>query len=307
MKSNSIVKKLMTLLLLPVLTPFFQGCIPKGSASVKRPEIKVNPWKELTVKSTESGSDYKYMYLKGPSQDAPVLLLIHGGIFDERIWLYTTDLNKNFNVYALNYPDNSLFYTAHPSDWGKLIKDFTVAAQIKPDYLAAVSNGAYGAIEYLLQTPDNSVKGLALISTVMYAVSDEEVKGRTRIANLALRLSPAKLLGLINSRVSKTDFEKPDGDITQKEIFYVRPYPYYYEIFKTAQNQKDKKLDTQKIKIPVIVIHGSEDSTMPVHAARLTVKEFPNAEFKEFKGYEHDLVFSNGKEIAKTLAEFFTR
>ena len=290
-----------------LISAIMTGCFPDGATTVMRPSVDVSPWQELTVKSSDSGSTYNYMYLEGPSKDAPVLVLLHGGIFDNRIWMYTDKLGRKFNVYAPMYPDNSLFYTGHVEDWGRVVTDFVKTVDIKPDYMAAVSNGAYGAIEYLIQNPDNSVKGLALISTVMFSVSDEEIKKRTRMADFALGRSPGKLLGIVEKKAGSAEFSDAPGSVNQHDIFYVRPYPYFYEVFGVPKNQGRKKQNTMSIKIPVIVLHGTADKIMPIHAARLTTGVFPNAGFKQFEDKGHDMVFSDGPEIADALLSQFTK
>lgn len=297
-----------TIVLLPMLASLFfaTGCIPSSATKTVRPEINTKPWIEKKIRNTTSGNVYPYMYLPGPSPDAPVAILLHGGIFDNRIWLHCNDLSKKYTVFAPQYPDNNLFYTGHVADWGKVVKDFIDAAQLSPDLIVGVSNGAYGAISYLVQNK-TSVKGLVLISTVMLSSSEKEIKKRTRMAKLALRLAPGKLQGLIESRVMDNDYSPTPGSVTQKDIFYIRPYPYYYQLFRVPINQYNKKQNTQKIKVPVLVLHGSEDDIMPLWAAKNTLSAFPNATLKSFDGQGHDMTFAIGPNIAKEILDFFPK
>ncbi|MBN2340132.1 MAG: alpha/beta hydrolase [Deltaproteobacteria bacterium] len=286
------------------LALFLSGCIPSQATKTTRPKVDTTPWQEKTVQNTTSGNRFSYMVLPGPSEDAPVAVLLHGGIFDNRIWLYCSDLAKKYTVYAPQYPDNHLAYTGHVSDWGKVVKDFIDAVHVSPDLMVGVSNGAYGAIEYLLQN-DTDVTGLVLISTVMLSSSEDEIKKRTRMGRFAMRLSPGRLQGLIEKRATGTDYGDTPGNISQSDIFYVRPYPYYYQVFRVPVTQGGKKQNTQKIKIPVLVLHGEDDEVMPLWAAKLTTDVFPNAKMIEFPGQGHDMTFSIGPRIADEILKFF--
>lgn len=280
------------------------GCFPNHPTLTKRPTIDTKPWKEKTIKNQFSGNSYSYLHLEGPAEDAPVAILLHGGIFDNRIWYYCHDLSNKYNVYAPQYPDNNLYYTGQISDWGKVVKDFVDAVDVSPDLMVGVSNGAYGAIEYLTQNKTN-VSGLVLVSTVMLSSSDAEIKKRTRMAKFALRLAPGKLQGLVESRATNKEYGNAPGKVSQADIFFVRPYPYYYQLFRVPVNQGSQKQATDKIKIPVLVLHGEEDDIMPLWAAEKTVEVFPNAHLQTFPGQGHDMTFSIGPRIAAAILEYF--
>jgi pimeloyl-ACP methyl ester carboxylesterase len=111
--------------------------------------------------------------------------------------------------------------------------------------------------------------------------------------------------GLIEKRSQKVNFDPPAGKIKQMDIFYVRPYPYLYQLFSVSLNQGSTAQNTKKITCPVLVLHGTEDKIMPLYAAKLTPGVFPHASFKAFKGYGHAMVFSHGKQIAKTILGYF--
>lgn len=282
------------------------GCFPKGNQTT-RPNIDISPWTEQRIKSPQSGTVYDYMFIAGPTEDAQSVVLLHGGIFDNRIWLYCHSLSKKYNVYAPRFPSNSLFYNGHLSNWGEVVNDFIQTTQIKPSLLIGVSNGAYGAIGYLNNYPKNPVKGLVLISTIMVSSSEDEIKKRSRKARFALNLSPFKLKGLINKRAQNNDYPKAPGKIQHIDIFYVRPYSYYYQLFSAPYNLGSKKQNTKDIKIPVLVLHGSEDDIMPIQYANDTLDAFPNATFKEFKGQGHSMVFTIGPKIARTIIKHFNK
>ncbi|MBN2527085.1 MAG: alpha/beta hydrolase [Deltaproteobacteria bacterium] len=281
------------------------GCFPSGAQKTRRPQIDASPWTEKKVQNKSSGNWYRYMYKAGPTEDAPVAILLHGGIFDNRIWLNFHRLSKKYTVYAPQYPDSSPLYNRKIEDWGKVVTDFVKAVNVSPSLIVGVSNGAYGAIEYLLQNDVQSAKGLVLISTAMLSSSKKEIKKRTRMARFALRLSPGKLQGLVESRAEGTEYASSPGKVTQKDIFYVRPYPYYYQLFSVPYTQGDKKQKTHNIKLPVLILHGTEDEIMPLWTAEDTLSAFDNATLKTFSGEGHDMTFSIGPTLCDVILEHY--
>ncbi|MBN2715195.1 MAG: alpha/beta hydrolase [Deltaproteobacteria bacterium] len=280
------------------------GCIPNGATETKRPDLNTSPWAEKTVQNKQSGNWYEYMYLRGPSDDAPVAILLHGGIFDNRIWLNFDRLAQKYTVYAPLYPDTSPLYNRRVEDWGRVVADFVESVDVSPNLLVGVSNGAYGAIEYLLQNK-TSAEGLVLISTVILSSSEKEIKKRTRMGRFAMRLSPDRLQGLVESRATGTEYSPAPGKITQKDIFYVRSYPYYYQLFSVPVTQGSRKQNTHRIDLPVLVMHGTDDDIMPLWAAKDTVKAFDTATLKEFDGQGHDMTFSIGPTLCDEILAFF--
>lgn len=280
------------------------GCIPRHPERTVRPEALSQPWEERIVRSP-SGHEYRYLFAPGPSADAPAMVLLPGGLFDNRIWLYTSGLAERFNLYALDWPTSSLFYTGHATDYGEIVADFLAALGIEELYLAAVSMGAYGAVDLASRKGDRfSVKALVLVSAVMFAVDEEEVDTRTGYGEFALGLSPERLRGMVEWQVGRRDYPEAPGVVQQLDIFWVRPYPYYFQIFSMALNQGDRPQDTRAIACPVLFLHGSEDDTMLIEVARKNPQVFAEAEWREFEGLEHSMIFGHGPMLAEAILEF---
>jgi len=294
---------LIKILLLTLSISLF-GCFSKPPERTARPELIVPNWEELTIRSDVSGQSYNYMFAKGPSPDAPAIVLLHGGFFDQRMWMYMHGLNREFNVYAMGWPDSSPLYTGHTADYGDVVDDFLDALGIEELIIAGLSNGVYGAIELALKKNKRKVKALFLFSSVMFGITEEEVEKRTGLASRALSFEPNRFLRIVEWRISRTDFAVAPGEIQQDDIFYTRPYSYYKQIFSVAVNQGAKKQPTEQVTCPVLVLHGEEDETMPVDVAKLSTTVFPDAEFKEFKGYTHTMVFSHGPALVPVVFEF---
>ena len=280
------------------------GCIPRQPSRTERPEVPVAPWEERTARS-ESGHVYRYLYLEGPSGDAPALLLLPGGFFDNRIWLNASGLAEGFRVLALDWPDNSLLYGGRLEDYAAVVEDFLGAVGEREIHLGALSAGVYAALESAARQRGFEVRSLVLISAVMLGVSDEEVKRREKLVDVALGLSPARLGGLVEYGVARSDLEPADGPIQQDEIFWVRPYTYYYQLFRAIGSQGARRQATGGISCPVLVLQGTADETMPAELARRTADLFSDATYRELEGYDHAMVFGHGPEISSIMMEFY--
>jgi pimeloyl-ACP methyl ester carboxylesterase len=277
------------------------GCIPKRPTQTSRPEAIREPW-ELRSVEAESGHEYRYLFAAGPSEDAPAMVLLPGGIFDNRIWLYADGLAEHFNLYAPDWPDNSLFYTGNSTDYGEIVADFLDALGIDELYLVGVSMGTFAAIDLASRKRDTAeIKALVLASTVMFGITEEEVETRSRYGELALKFSPERMRAVVEWQAGRTEYDEAPGELQQRDIFWVRPYVYYFQVFSMTKNQGDEKQDTMAIDCPVLFLHGTEDETMPVETARLNPTVFDDAEWVEFEGLKHSMAFSHGPQMVEAI------
>ncbi len=290
-----------------VVSTLLSSCIPKPPTRTERPQIDVAPWQELTVRSDRSGHTYRYLFAAGPSEGAPAMLLLHGGFFDQRMWLYTNRLSERFNVYALEWPNTSLYYSGHIEDYGEIAADFLDALSVIRAYVAGVSMGAFAAIDLVSRKTEIDFPAVFLFSAVMFGITEEEIEKRTAMAKRALAFAPDRLRRIAEWRVSKSNFNDAPGEIQQDDIFYTRPYPYYYQVFSMTVNQGAKRQDTMSIDCPVLILHGTADATMPIDVARLSASVFKDAEFREYEGYTHSMIFSHGSEFVDTIFDFLSR
>jgi len=70
----------------------------------------------------------------------------------------------------------------------------------------------------------------------------------------------------------------------------------------------DFREDLQRIEIPVLVIHGTGDATVPINASgRRTVKLLPNATLSEYDGEPHGLMLTAAGRLNQELLNFIGR
>ncbi len=282
----------------------FAGCIPRSPTRTARPTIDTAPWTERTVRSDVSGQSYSYLHLPGPNAGARPLLLIHGGIFDNRMWLYTHRLAERHEVFALEMPSESPFYQGRVEDFGDVVHDFVRTLELDELVVVSVSAGAWVAIDLVSRHPELDVRGLVIISSVMIAINEEEIEGRTELSARAMGFQPERLRSIMEYRVGRTTFDSAPGEIQQDDVFYVRPYSYYRQLFVSALAQGDQPQATERIPCPVLVLHGTDDETMPVEIAERTTTVFPDATFVAFEGFGHSMIFSHGLRVVTEIIRF---
>ncbi len=288
---------------LTLLVTLLLGC-PKTVAPTERPQVDVSPWAQRSITSESTGVQYAYLHLPGPSPDAPVMLLLPGGIYDHRMWLYTADLAQHFELLALDWPADSPLYEGRVESLGASAADFLGSLGIDRLHLAGISGGGFAAVDLASRFPDIRVESLTLISTATFSITREEVRKRGRMGRVALRLPRGLLVRIIERQALAALEDTAPGPVEQRDLLWIRPESYYDQIFGMAATQGDRRQDTAAITCPVLVLHGTEDQTMPLRIARLTPTVYPDATMVELEGYGHTMAFSHGPEIAAEMLAF---
>lgn len=274
------------------------GCLPKHPERLVRPEVSVAPWTEKRIVSPSTGETYNYLFLSGPSAEAPAMLLLPGGFFDNRIWLYFENLAAHCNLYALDWPGTSPLYRGRVEDMGEIAADFLTAIAVKELHVVGVSAGAYPAVELAANHKELRVDSVTLISSVMFGVSKKEIRKRKMSSRFALRLKPDTMRATAERLAMRNEYERAPGAVQQKDIFWVRPYTYYHQIFEMTLNQGDRRQRTDKVEVPVLFFHGTKDEILDYKIAKDNPTLFPNAKFITIDGGHHSMVFSKGPEIS---------
>jgi pimeloyl-ACP methyl ester carboxylesterase len=234
-----------------------------------------------------------------------VLLLLPGSFYDNRIWLNVHDLSDRFHVLALDWPDNSLFYSGHVADYGEIVADFLRVLGVERLFVAAESMGVFAAVDFASRKRSEfEIAALVLINGVMFGIDEVEIETRAEMVDTALGLPPERLRAVVEWRVGGSEFDEAPGEVQGHDIFWIRPYPYYFQIFSMAANQGLDRQDTRAIDCPVLFLHGTDDELMLVEVARKNPQVFEDATWREFEGLGHSMVFSHGPELVEAIFAF---
>ena len=108
----------------------------------------------------------------------------------------------------------------------------------------------------------------------------------------------------------RAKYDPPPGELALRDFFYIRPYPYYRELFTMLLEQGEERQATERIQCPVLVLHGTEDDIVPLKDARGTPAMMPNAsplEMHVLDGFAHAMAFDHGPEVAALMVKFTGR
>ena len=224
--------------------------------------------------------------------------MVHGMFLDGRTWLNFAPLADTFELFALDLPHDSMYYTGHTYDFPTILQQFLDAKGLKRIYLAGVSLGGQISMYYMTQHPKTQVDGLLLISTDM-AKSEKEVKRWNKNAEIGLKVTgndDAKTLCLVNSLANRVRKSKDPADQEVMKIFALKPASFYREAMYISYNLKAPPPLSQ-ITVPTLIIHGDNDGTIPFDKARHLVDYIPNAELKVVQGGEHNMVYTRADDV----------
>ncbi len=247
---------------------------------------------------SESGETLHYYHMASKKPNAEPFVMVHGMFLDGRTWLNFAPLADEFELFALDLPHDSMYYTGNSSDFPKILQQFLDVLGLKRIYLAGVSLGGQISMFYLTQHPRTQVDGLVLISTDM-AKSEEEVKKMNRRGLAALKITrndDARTICLVNKLANRKKNSADPAEQEVMKIFSLKPPTFYREAMYISLNLKEPP-PLKDIAVPTLVIHGDADATIPFEDAKHLVDYIPHSELKVVQGGEHNMVYTRADEV----------
>ena len=265
-------------------------------------------WTYKNVTSEVSGETYYYYHLPAKKPNAETFVLIHGMFLDGRTFLNFSSLAEDFSLIALELPHDSIYYTGNNPDFPKLLQVFLDALKLERIHLGGVSLGGQIAMFYMEQDPKTQVDGLALISTDM-TKDEKELRKAMRRARAVLKVTKdddRKMICLLGNLADRKRKKATLEDEEVMKIFSVKHPSFYRQVLYTAINMRAvPRLD--KIKAPTLVIHGTDDSTIPFDSAKNLVNYIPNSELKVIEGGEHGMAYTRADEVVNFIKQRFVK
>jgi pimeloyl-ACP methyl ester carboxylesterase len=217
-------------------------------------------------------------------------------------------LTKEYTVFLIgrrpNLPEDYLM-DKMADDYAQMIR-----REFKgPVDVMGISTG--GQISHYLGAdhPD-TVRKLVIISAA-YRLSERGVELERKSAEYFKQGKYGKSLAVIMDLVFSSGlkrsiiklFTQLVGEKMLGEIEY--PNDFLAEIRADREmNFKDRLKD---IKVPTLIICGELDIGYTVDDVRMTAEGIPNAELILYKGYGHNLTFSNMEQVQKDILEFLKK
>jgi pimeloyl-ACP methyl ester carboxylesterase len=242
----------------------------------------------------------------------PALLLVHGYPFDHTLWdavvprispntqVLTPDL-RGFNGQPPGPAEPSLDLMA-----GDLVR-LLDSANVERAIVAGMSMGGYVALAFAERFPQR-LAGLALISSQAAADSEEARANRRAMIEKVRRQGPGvaaqaailKMFAPANSARSELIRYPEHGAQTAG----VEGIAWALE---AMARRPDRTEVLRKLKVPLLVVHGTEDQFVPTERARATAALSANSHYVEIDGVGHATPLEAPERVADALQELVRR
>lgn len=237
----------------------------------------------------------------------PVLLLVHGFPLDRRIWAeQVSGLSDIRRVVAVDLRGRGK--SPSKAD-GWTIDEYAddVAATIdslgvdKVD-IAGLSMGGYVLFSIWRKHRDK-VRSLIFVDTKAEADSDEAKEGREKTAAMVREKGSAELLNALFPKL----FAESTSDSIKNKVrpqFEETPAETAAADALAMRDRADSAQDLATIDVPTLVLHGENDSLMPLEGAEAMAQKIQGARFVSVPNAGHMAPIENPDVINKGIREF---
>lgn len=246
--------------------------------------------------------------------DEPVLLYLHGspGGFDHAV------VREGYRVLTPSRPGylkTPLSVGTSPEAQAKAYKQLLDFLGIDTVAVTGASGGGPSAIAFAALYPDQTNQ-LVLIEAVSGSISLPNVPSIVEsdfsfwlvmgamekalgAAGLAKRFIPddANSQRVISNPAKLTQFSKA--------LWSAWPYSQRREGWENDRDQYlDLDLPAEEISAPTLIVHGSEDASVPVEQSKTLASRIPGARLEIIDGADHMMPFSHREELEEAISRF---
>ena len=241
------------------------------------------------------------VFLNGLSQSTQAWSAIAPGFFKEYKILLADLVFQGQSGVAKKFRS----FDEHAADIFHLIK--SIAA--KNIFLCGISYGSAVAQHALVNYPD-FFRGGILISTFGHNTTLFNVIGESWKRALQAGGYPLMLDVMLPTVLGKSYFEKPLIPIeTLKEMRVSRELSTdsLLKLMEATDQRGDFRKQLNKIKVPVVVVHGEEDVLIPPTVAKEVADNIPGAEFEVISKSGHTLNLEAIPQLNNIIRNFLAK
>ncbi len=258
----------------------------------------------------ERGIAYRISYPQ-ENDTNPALIFIHGLSGNASAWSrYEKEFEKNYTIVSLDLRGHGLsrkFPKYHDYDISEFADDVSLllkSLQITNFIIIAHSFGTLIALEFLLRSSSRTPLILLAPNFEVKTILARRVT-QPFFSLLAKLFDAVSFSGRVRGRTNYESFHQTgDWDIRRilRDVWYTSLRAYTFCLTQIYHFTKDG--EWKKIDAPVLIIHGAQDTMIPVlHAVHLS-RELPQAELLVLENTNHILVLNNFPEVSEAIRRF---
>lgn len=223
----------------------------------------------------------------------PTLVLLHGFPHDHTLW--TPQIEGLRDVADVIAPDLRGFGTSTDvpetmtmEEYADELKEFLEKARARRIVLCGLSMGGYVAMAFMQAWP-KSVQGLILSNTRANADTPEARQGRHETAaNAFSKGVPVIARGMVTKLLSpQTQRDRPDLVRWLEEMMGRQPAAGVAAASRGMAERPDRMELLLKIRVPTLIITGSEDQLMPFPTSQAMAERIPHSDLVVIRGAAH--------------------
>ncbi|OPX88350.1 MAG: 2-hydroxy-6-oxo-6-phenylhexa-2,4-dienoate hydrolase [Pelotomaculum sp. PtaB.Bin104] len=250
----------------------------------------------------EQGNIKYFYYERFPEERSALIntiLFVHGAGGSGSYWTrQLTELGGRFRVLAVDLPGHGKSGgTACDSiaAYREFVKKFAEKTIVGPFYLCGHSLGGAVALDLTLARPE-LLQGLILMSTgaklrILPAIIDI-IKGGRHYQKLAELVYSKKALRRM-------------VELGAQEMAATKPLVWFKDL--TACDRFDITARLAEIRLPVLILTGTDDLLTPVKYGRALAAGLPDARLYEIEGAGHMPMLEKTGEINQRIVEFIEK
>jgi len=226
--------------------------------------------------------------------NASVVVLVHGFPLDHRMWEpQIKALSAEHRVLAVDLagfggsplPEGMMTMDRYAAGLVSLLTDKGIN---QPVHLAGFSMGGYVALAFMRQFPARAAS-LMLVDTKAAPDTPEAAQGRAKLAKQVLAEGAGVVAdAMIPKLLSKQNqASKPELVKQVREIMMDQPPASIAAALDAMARRPDSTPGLSSIKIPTLIIVGSDDVITPPEEMRKVAAEIPMAKVVEIPGAGH--------------------
>lgn len=221
------------------------------------------------------------------------IVLLSGLLCDETVWLdIKKDLISSANVFTISFKACSSI-----EEMAKKV------LSLSPDifHLVGHSMGARVAIEIMRIEPKR-VEKLALFNTGIHNVSTKEIEGRHKLLELAKTEGMAALKeAWLNPMMSKAGLQNKELMEKLNKMLLSYNLEDYEKQLKALINRPNAKEVLESIKVPTLLLSGTEDKWSPISQHEQMKEYLTNSELVVIKNAGHMAPCEFPHQISKLI------